>query len=190
MGDNGISLQVGGGINDPDERKQLFEDLISILKENGSFTVERFAKNKGYSLAQIEDMVRYYRLTAEGINPIEELRQRVLGEKIPRSIFKIQMGRGGISREIFHYISSAYEIDYMKMRYFKTSLRYAIESYGLEGFSLHHIDHLHLNSAVEVINKYLHEHNVTKRGNIFGDIEWEHLLQRKYMKKDDHYGFY
>jgi hypothetical protein len=24
MGDNGISLQVGGGINDPDERKQLF----------------------------------------------------------------------------------------------------------------------------------------------------------------------
>ncbi len=50
MGDNGISLQVGGGINDPDERLQLFADLIYVLKANDGFTVERFASNKGYDI--------------------------------------------------------------------------------------------------------------------------------------------
>jgi hypothetical protein len=190
MGDNGISLQVGGGINDPDERKQLFEDLIYIIKANDGFTVERFARNKGYSLAQIEKMVKYYRLTPEGVNPIDELRERLLEKKVPRLIFKMQMSRGGISREIFHNIGSSYEIDYMNMRNFKTALTYAIESYGLKGFALHGIDHLLRTAAVDVINKYLLEHNTTQRDEIFGDMEWEVGLGKKYMEKDGKFGFY
>ncbi len=189
MGDNGISLQVGGGINDPDERLQLFADLIYVLKANDGFTVERFASNKGYSLAQIEKMVKYYRKTRQGINPIDELRQRLFVDENNNYVFKMQMGSGGLIKQVLARWDSKYEVDYIVFTSFKTALNYAINYYGIEGFSLHHLNNLHRNSALEVINKYIIDNGYIKFD--FGDLlEWEMFLGKKYMEKDGKFGFY
>ena len=61
MADNGIASQVGGTMQDPDERFQIYKDWRSVVKESPYVGAERFCRNKGINQTILEAIVREFR---------------------------------------------------------------------------------------------------------------------------------
>lgn len=186
----GIEPGHSGQITDPDFKFELFRDLISILKRTPKYSVETFADNKGFTLATIENMVKYYRQTPKNKNPIDELKERLYAEDEPEYVFKME--KHSTPRIIFKTYNGLFEIDYMVMNSYKIALQYALRSYGLKGFYLHYLNHLYRNTTIEIINEYLKRTNDDRLGDDIGLImEWEIFMAgKKYTQKDGFWGFY
>ena len=176
-------------LTDPEERFQLFEDLISVLMREPSYDVQVFCQDKGLSFDDLEKILKYYRRTSDHSNPLEELKKRIFSDRRSNLVFKI-VSRGGYKRELYKTSTSFFECDYIVFLNAGQAFDYALSVENLNYFDLHHVDHLLRSAAVAAINKRLEEEEVQQELDFPSLIEWEHLLRKSYGKEGERFGFY